>query len=232
PEILWQLAEAVDGIAEACRALELPVVGGNVSLYNETSERAILPTPIVGVVGVLEDASRLATQWFRGAGHRIALLGPDEVSLGGSEYLWVFHRTVAGMLAPVDLSVERRVQAAVQAAIGAGLALSAHDWSEGGGAVARAGACSDGAEMIGGTVSLCTEGRTDLALVGEGPSGVVVSVDPARALEFEALMAESAIPWRWIGATGGERLRVRRGATTVVDADLRGLQHAWRRGFE
>src|SRR5262249_4501794 len=96
---------------------------------NETSGRAIVPTPIVGVVGVLEDASRLATQWFRGAGHRIALLGPDEVSLGGSEYLWVFHRTVAGMLAPLDLSVERRVQAAVQAAIGAGLALSAHDCS-------------------------------------------------------------------------------------------------------
>src|SRR5207249_9193449 len=74
PEILWQLAEAVEGIAEACRALELPVVGGNVSLYNETSGLAILPTPVVGVVGLLEDASQLATQWFKAAGHRIALL--------------------------------------------------------------------------------------------------------------------------------------------------------------
>ena len=232
PEILWQLAEAVEGIAEACRALELPVVGGNVSLYNETSGRAILPTPIIGVVGVLEDASRLATQWFKAAGHRIALLGPDAVSLGGSEYLWVFHRTVGGTLAPLDLGVERRVQGAVQAAIGAGLALSAHDCSEGGVAVALAEACMTGPEPIGATVSVSTEGRTDLTLFGEGPSRVIVSVDPVRALEFEALMAESAIPWRWIGATGGERLRIGRGATTVVDADLRGLQHAWRRGFE
>ena len=232
PEILWQLAEAVEGIAEACRALELPVVGGNVSLYNETSGRAILPTPIIGVVGVLEDASRLATQWFKAAGHRIALLGPDAVSLGGSEYLWVLHRTVGGTLAPLDLGVERRVQGAVQAAIGAGLALSAHDCSEGGVAVALAEACMTGPEPIGATVSVSTEERTALTLFGEGPSRVIVSVDPVRALEFEALMAESAIPWRWIGATGGERLRIGRGATTVVDADLRGLQHAWRRGFE
>ena len=97
PEILWQLAEAVEGIAEACRALEVPVVGGNVSLYNETvpavgaTPQAILPTPIVGVVGLLEDAGLLATQWFKAAGERIALLGPEAVSLGGSEYLWARH---------------------------------------------------------------------------------------------------------------------------------------------
>jgi phosphoribosylformylglycinamidine synthase len=91
PDILWQFAEAIEGIAEACRALELPVVGGNVSLYNETSGAAILPTPIIGVVGMLEDAGLLATQWFKGAGERIALLGPEAVSLGGSEYLWTRH---------------------------------------------------------------------------------------------------------------------------------------------
>jgi len=207
-------------------------VGGNVSFYNETSGTSILPTPIIGVVGVLEDASRLATQWFKGVGHRIALLGPDAVSLGGSEYLWMFHRTVRGTLAPLDLGVERRVQAGLRAAIGAGLALSAHDSSEGGVAVALAEACVTGPEPIGATVALSDEGRTDLTLFGEGPSRVIVSVDPVRALEFEALMAESAIPWQWIGATGGERLRIRRRATTVVDADLRGLQHTWRRGFE
>jgi phosphoribosylformylglycinamidine synthase II len=232
PEILWQFAEAVDGIAEACRALALPVVGGNVSFYNETSGRPVLPTPIVGVVGILEDAGRATTQWFKGPGHRIALLGPDAVSLGGSEYLWVLHRTVAGRLAALDLGLERRVQAAVVAAIEAGLALSAHDCADGGLAVALAECCFTGPEPVGATVTVPGEGRSDLVLFGEGPSRVLVSVAPSRAREFEALMAESAIPWRWIGTTGGERLRLRRGDTTVVDAAVSGLEQAWRRGFE
>jgi phosphoribosylformylglycinamidine synthase len=233
PEILWQFAEAIEGIAGACRALELPVVGGNVSFYNETSGQAILPTPVVGVVGLLEDASRLATQWFKAGGHRVALLGPDEVSLGGSEYLWHLHRRLAGVLAPLDLALERRVQAAVRAAIGAGLAASAHDCAEGGLAVALAEACVSGPEPVGATVTLPeTAARADLVLFGEGPSRVVVSVEPARTLEFEALMAESAIPWRWIGTTGGDRLRVRRGTAAVIDGALADLRHAWRRGFE
>jgi phosphoribosylformylglycinamidine synthase len=232
PDILWQFAEAVEGIAEACRALDLPVVGGNVSFYNETSGRAILPTPIVGVVGILEDASRATTQWFKGPGHRIALLGPDAVSLGGSEYLWVLHRAVAGRLADLDLGLERRVQAAVVAAIEAGLVLSAHDCAEGGVAVALAECCITGPESVGATVSLPAGGRIDLVLFGEGPSRVLVSVAPARVREFEALMAESAIPWRWIGTTGGERLRLRCGDTTVVDAAVGGLDQAWRRGLE
>jgi phosphoribosylformylglycinamidine synthase subunit PurL len=232
PEILWQFAESIEGIAEACRALGLPVVGGNVSFYNETSGQAILPTPVVGVVGLLEDAERLATQWFKGPGHRIALLGPATVSLGGSEYLWVLHRRLAGSLAPLDLALERRVQAAVQAAIGAGLVQSTHDCAEGGLAVALAESCVTGREAIGCTVSLPPTERPDLLLFGEGPSRVVASVESERALEFEALMAESAIPWRWIGTTGGDRLRIRCGPTTVIDVAMGGLEHAWRRGFE
>jgi phosphoribosylformylglycinamidine synthase len=232
PEILWQFAESIEGIAEACCVLGLPVVGGNVSFYNETSGQAILPTPIVGVVGLLEDAERLATQWFKGPGHRIALLGPVKVSLGGSEYLWVLHRRLAGALAPLDLALERRVQSAVQAAVGAGLVQSAHDCAEGGLAVALAESCVTGREAIGCTVSLNPGDRPDLALFGEGPSRVVVSVESGRALEFEGLMAESAIPWRWVGTTGGDRLRIRWGATTVIDVAMGGLEHAWRRGFE
>src|SRR5262249_7775950 len=117
PEILWQFEEAIDGIADACRALDVPVVGGNGSFYNETSGQAILPTPVIRVVGLLEDASRLATQWFKGEGQRIALLGPDDVSLGASEYLWIRHQQLAGALAPLDFEAERRVQGAVRAAV-------------------------------------------------------------------------------------------------------------------
>jgi phosphoribosylformylglycinamidine synthase len=239
PEILWQFAQAIDGIAAACRALGLPVVGGNVSFYNETSGalapdgvQAILPTPIIGVVGLLEDAGRLATQWFKGAGHGIALLGPDAVSLGGSEYLWTLHRRLAGRLAPLDLELERRVQTAVQAAVGAGLVTTAHDCAEGGLAVTLAEACVTGRARVGCAVTLPAAVRADLTLFGEGPSRVVVAVEPERAREFEALMAESAIPWRWIGTTEGERLRITVGSETLIDAALETLERAWRTGFE
>jgi phosphoribosylformylglycinamidine synthase len=232
PDILWQFAEAVEGIAEACRALDLPVVGGNVSLYNETLSQAILPTPVVGVVGLLDDAGLLATQWFKAAGQRVALLGPDAVSLGGSEYLWSRHGQLAGRLAPLDLEVERRVQGAVRAAVEAGLATAAHDCAEGGVAVALAEACVTGKRPVGCEVTLTTSLRADQALFGEGPSRVLVSVEAKRAREFEALMAESAIAWRWIGTTGGDRLRLRVGAATVVDVGLDQLEHAWRNGFE
>jgi len=235
PEILWQFAEAIDGIAEACRALEVPVVGGNVSFYNETSGQAILPTPICGVVGVLEDAGRLATQWFKATGHRIALLGPDAVSLGGSEYLWTLHGRVAGRLAPLDLEMERRVQSAVRAAVQAGLVTAAHDCSEGGLAVALAESSVSGTRTgaaVGCDVTVERGRRLDETLFGEGPSRVVVSVEAARQREFEALMAESAIPWRWIGTTGGERLTVRAAGRVVADVAVDRIEHAWRSGFE
>ena len=232
PEILWQFAEAIEGIAEACRALEIPVVGGNVSFYNETSGQAILPTPVVGVVGLLEDAARYATQWFKAAGHAVALLGPDAVSLGGSEYLWTRHRRLAGRLAPLDLEIERRVQAAVRAAVAAGLVSAAHDCSEGGLAVALAEACATGRAPLGCTVTLAGGARADLVLFGEGPSRVVVAVEPAGAAEFEALMRESAIPWRWVGQTGGDRLRIAAGGATLVDVPVERIEHAWRNGFE
>jgi phosphoribosylformylglycinamidine synthase subunit PurL len=184
------------------------------------------------VVGLLDDATLLSTQWFKAAGHRVALLGPETVSLGGSEYLHVRHDQVGGRLAPLDLEIERRVQAAVRAAIGAGLTSATHDCSEGGVAAALAEACVSGRTSIGCEVTLAAGPRADHVLFGEGPSRIVVSVEPERAREFEALMAESAIPWRWIGTTGGDRLRVSVGTDPVVDVGLDQIGHAWRNGFE
>ena len=233
PEILWQFKEAVAGISEACRVLEIPVVGGNVSFYNETLGQAILPTPVIGMAGILDDAEARCTQWLAEEGDRIALLGPDTVSLGGSEWLWVQHRRVAGRLAPLDLAVERAVQEACRAAIGAQLLGSAHDCAEGGLAVALAEACASGPRRWGADVDLGPAGgRADLTLFGEGPSRVVVSVKADRARHFEQLMSEFRVPWRWIGRVGGDRLRIRAGEATLVDLDLDRIAGAWRGGFE
>jgi len=238
PEILWQFQEAVAGIAEACRALDVPVVGGNVSFYNETMGQAVLPTPVIGAAGILDDVDRRATQWFAGAGDRVALVGPDAVSLGGSEYLWTVHRTVAGPLAPLDLDLERRVQAACRAAIAAGLLASAHDCAEGGLAAALAECCVSGPREIGAQISLpdasLSAGDPVRVLFGEGPSRVVVSVPEGRAQHFERLMGECAIPWHWIGRVGGETLVVRTGepAEPALVVDVAALAREWRSGFE
>jgi phosphoribosylformylglycinamidine synthase len=233
PEILWQFAEAVEGIARACRALEIPVVSGNVSFYNETMGQAILPTPVIGMVGLLEDADWRTTQWFKSEGDRIALIGPDAVSLGGSEYLASFHGRLAGRLVPLDLALERVVQAACRAAIEAGLLASAHDLAEGGLAVALGEACATGPVPLGADVDIPTTGdRHDLVLFGEGPSRILVSVPAGRALHFARLMQECAVPWGFIGTVGGDRLSLRIDGHVVVSLPVQAVGHAWRSGFE
>jgi phosphoribosylformylglycinamidine synthase len=231
PEILWQFKEAVEGIAWACRALDIPVVGGNVSFYNETQGQAILPTPVIGMAGLIDDAERRGTQWFQASGDRVALLGPASVSLGGSEYLWVRHRRMAGRLAPLDLDLERTVQEACRAAIGAGLLRSAHDIAEGGVAVALAEACFSGPDLVGATIDLPLATVLHLALFGEGPSRVVVSVPPAAERHFEQLMGEFRVPWQWIGQVGGDRLVIRSGGVSAVDLALEAGAQVWRNGF-
>ena len=232
PEILWQFQEAVAGIAEACRALEIPVVGGNVSFYNETAGQAILPTPVIGMAGLLDDAEARCTQWFEPGDDRIALLGPEAVSLGGSEYLWTLHRRVAGRLAPLDLDLERAVQEACRAAIGARLVRSAHDCAEGGLAVTLAEGCVSGPAPAGVDVTLDAGGPLPLVLFGEGPSRIVVSV-PARAeRHFEQLMREFAVPWRWIGRVSGDRVVIRVAGEVAIDLPVERGALAWRSGFE
>jgi phosphoribosylformylglycinamidine synthase len=231
PEILWQFKEAVEGIEEACRALDVPVVGGNVSFYNETRGRAIPPTPVIGMAGLIEDAESRCTQWFQAAGDRVALIGPDTVSLGGSEFLWTVHRQVAGPLAPLDLELERRVQEACRAAIGARLVRSAHDCAEGGLAVALAEACLSGPVEIGVDVGLEAPTPLHLLLFGEGPSRIVVSVPAHGERHFERLMDECRVPWQWIGRVGGERLVIRAGGASAINLSLARSGQAWRSGF-
>src|SRR6185295_7154168 len=143
PEIMWQLVEAIEGIAEACRALDVPITGGNVSLYNETDGSAIYPTPIIGVVGLIDDASRVQTRTFKGAGDAVILLGEDRGELGGSEYLKTIHGLVRGDAPALDLAREAALLKVVTGAAAEGLLRSAHDCSDGGIAVTLAECCFD-----------------------------------------------------------------------------------------
>ena len=138
PEIMWQFVEAVEGLADACRALDIPITGGNVSLYNETDGQAIYPTPIIGVVGLIEDAAHVVSRTFKQAGDEIVLLGEGYGELGGSEYLKTVHGLVQGQPPALDLDKERALIALLTRAAAAGRLQSAHDCSDGGVAVTLA----------------------------------------------------------------------------------------------
>src|SRR5258705_3433107 len=211
PEIMWQFARAVEGIGVACRALNVPITGGNVSLYNETDGRAIYPTPTIGVVGVLEHAHHVVSRRFRESGDAIVLLGVDRGELGGSEYLKVVHDVVRGMPPALDLDAERALQALLVTLADEGLARSAHDCSDGGLAVTVAECCFD-TNGIGATISIdATQVARDAginlaaALFGESASRVIVSVVPeelTRVLKPEGAAGE---PAKAVGQTGGSR---------------------------
>ena len=177
PEIMWQLVEAIEGIAAACRALDIPITGGNVSLYNETDGKAIYPTPIIGVVGVIEDASCVLARSFRGDGDAIVLLGEGLGELGGSEYLKIVHRIVAGRPPQLDLAREHALIDLLQRAASQRLIRSAHDCSDGGLAVALA-ECTFDSGGIGASVDVGSESmRDDAVFFGESASRVLVSAD-------------------------------------------------------
>jgi phosphoribosylformylglycinamidine synthase len=231
PEIMWQFAETVDGIAAACHALGIPVTGGNVSFYNETLGRPILPTPIIGVVGLLEDAERRTTQWFKEDGDVIVLLGDPAGRLGGSEYLQTLHGRLSGALAPIDLDRERALQAACLAAIEAGHVRSAHDAAEGGLAVALAECCITGPRRIGATVTLPEGERLTEVLFGEAPSRILVTVAPGNVERLLGIVGEWAVPAQVLGRVGGDRLELRVGARLAVGLPVDALADAFENGL-
>jgi phosphoribosylformylglycinamidine synthase II len=253
PEIMWQLVEAIEGIAEACRALDVPITGGNVSLYNETNGEAIYPTPIIGVVGVLEDASRVVARAFRGGGDEVVLLGEGFGELGGSEYLKVVHRMVKGQPPALDLDRERRLIALVTRAAGEGLVHSAHDCSEGGLAVTLAECAFDTggigldvdvpagaalpvmalprAEPADGAAASNAESgsamRVMAALFGESASRVVLSVRPEDRARVLEMASEAGVPAQVIGTTGGSRLTIRVAGQPAIDCAVAEAEQVW-----
>jgi len=201
PHVAWQLAEAVRGLSDACLALQVPVVGGNVSLYNEAADGPIYPTPVVGMVGELPDVQRAGRLGFVAPGDAIAVVGPFQPQLAGSELARLGGAALPGQLAPTDLNAVRETQRVICEAVRAGSLHSAHDIAEGGLAVALAECCLAGG--LGARVHLERAPRPLQALFGEAPGGFVVS-GPEEALQ--ALRREAKV--LLVGAVGGPGLEL------------------------
>jgi phosphoribosylformylglycinamidine synthase subunit PurL len=232
PEIMWQLVEAVEGIAEACRTLDVPITGGNVSLYNETDGTAIYPTPIIGVVGVIEDASAALGRSFRAAGRELLLLGEGDGRIDGSEYLKTVHGVVAGDAPALDLDREKALIALLVAAADRRLIESAHDCADGGIAITLAESAFDSGG-IGCAVDLPVAAAHDGdwatlgTLFGESAGRVVVSAAPEQRAGLQQLATEMGVPLRVIGTTGGSRIQIAIDGTAAIDCGVAEAEQLW-----
>jgi phosphoribosylformylglycinamidine synthase subunit PurL len=245
----WQLANACKGLAEACSAFDTPVTGGNVSLYNETFDAEgnpvpIYPTPVVGMVGIVDDITKICGQGWQNSGDQIYLMGvpttpgypqgaPLQVTLGASEYLAMLHQTIAGQPPAVNFDLELKVQAACRHGICQGWINSAHDSSEGGLAVALAECCISGNK--GTSINLGSiDSHWDTVLFGEGGARIIVSIDPTHQAEFEAyLNAHVTDAWQYLGAVGtaDDHFQVT-AESGLIDLDIAAITETWATAIE
>ena len=230
PEIYYQLEWCIRGIARACRVLDVPIVSGNVSLYNETEQHSILPTPIIGAMGLSDDVSKHAASGFSVEGDFVVLLGSDYLSgridgLAGSEFLELEHGMVLGN-PDINLVLEKRVQELCRRLIKEQQIHSAHDCSDGGLAVALAECCIGG--EMGFVGNLNFRGRWDAALFGEKQSRVLVSIPEVNMPRLKALSEECKVPCVMLGRTGGNEFHL--GKCLSVPMDL--IIEKWSQGLE
>lgn len=240
----WQLANACKGIADACRVMSTPVTGGNVSLYNETLDsqgnpQPIYPTPVIGMVGLIRDLSKICGQAWINQGDLIYLLGhstANRPSLGASEYLAAVHQQVAGKPPTVDLELEKSVQSACRFGIGQGWIQSAHDLAEGGLAVALAEACIG--NSLGSTIKIpvSTAQRLDEVLFGEVSSQIVVSVKPETVADWEAYLQENLTErWSRIGAVDEPQSSLNiltNDNLSLINVNIKKIDMTWNRAIE
>ena len=241
PDIYYQLEECIRGMALASETFDAPVVSGNVSLFNETQGQAVHPTPVVGALGLIEDAAKTVGAGFPTEGLAVALLGPADNApgdLAGSEYLQVMHGLTAGQPS-IDLALERRVQEVCRQAIANGLIRSAHDCSDGGLAVALAESCILGGVGFRGVLDAA---RWDAALFGEKQSRIMVSLDTADLPKLAELARSRGVPLLSLGRTGGERLMLRvgdeatndgsNGGPPAIDLPVERISDVWTQSLE
>jgi phosphoribosylformylglycinamidine synthase subunit PurL len=226
PQNFWQLREAVEGVAEACRAFGTPVTGGNVSLYNESPAGVVDPTPTIAMVGLIDHENHITTQWFKNEGDAIILVGEIGSELGGSRYLKVCHGLKIGPPPHVDLVDEIKIQNAVRDLIGAALVKSAHDCSEGGLAVALAESCFNPERLFGAEINCsrrpvgdakraeqssqhhASHSEAATVLFNESQSRIVISVVPENLDNTISMLRERNVPFQQLGKVGGDQLRI------------------------
>jgi phosphoribosylformylglycinamidine synthase len=238
PEIMWQFEQMVEGVSAACRALDIPITGGNVSLYNETEGRAIYPTPVIGVVGLIEDAQRICGRLFPAPDLAVVLLGPLAAGLDGSEYLKVMHSLVRGRPEPVHFDTERAVERLVIRGIRDGVIRSAHDAADGGLAITIAECCFDtggigvDVDLPPGTAKHGGEWTVPATLFGEGPSRILVSVARRDLSTLMSQAADAGVPARAIGETGGSRINMAVDGHMAIDVAVGEAETLWSTALE
>jgi phosphoribosylformylglycinamidine synthase len=238
PEIMWQFVLAIEGLKDACEFLQIPIVSGNVSFYNETNGLSIYPTPMLGMVGLIEEADRSMTQWFKHEGDDIILLGSSRDDLGGSEYLKIVHSREQGSPPFLNLETEQRLQDCVLSLIRSGLVQSTHDCADGGLAVALAECCISNQDRRLGAVVTLPIGRLrrDAVLFGESQSRVVLSATAANREAVLERARQRGVPAEVIGGVGGERfvayVRDDHSTTKTIDAPVSALYESWANSLE
>ena len=229
PEIMWQFEQAVCGMGDACLYFDIPVVSGNVSLYNETKGEAIFPTPTVAVVGLIEDQSKVMTAGFKQAGDCIGLIGFTMEELGGSEYLKVLFDRNEGKPPVLDRKHEKQVQEFCMELIQKGLIQSAHDCSEGGLAIAVAESCfSAKEEALGATLELESTLRGDALLFGETQSRIIISFPEELTDQIEGLALSYPVDFSLIGKTGGSQFTVSINGQEYIKQDIESAKEIWK----
>ncbi len=234
-EVMWQFALCVEGIADACRHLEIPVVSGNVSFYNETHALSIYPTPIIGMVGLIEDFEKAVRPGWMGEGDGVLLLGETKEELGGTEYLRQIHSREGGFPPLMNLEAEKSLQNCCLEAMELGIMKSAHDCSEGGLAVALAEASILSPNGLGARIGLPELPlRPDGYLFGESQSRILVSVNRKDVGRMEALCSKYRVPMTSLGEVAGDRLTIRlKGeGTSLIDLAVSDLRSAWGSAIE
>jgi phosphoribosylformylglycinamidine synthase II len=207
-EVYWTFVECVAGMSEACRTFETPVTGGNVSFYNEDPQRIVYPTPVVGMVGLVEDLQHVTTMSFKQEGDPIVLLGENREELGASEYLKTIHRLVKGDTPELNLNTEKKVQDACLEMIRAGIVHSAHDCSEGGIAVALAECCVSATGYLGAKIKLPRNLRADALLFGESQSRILITLNSQDLPMVEKTAKKHHVPFSVIGKVQGQTLSI------------------------
>lgn len=225
PEIFWQFEKAVDGMGSACLTLNTPVIGGNVSFYNETGGTAVYPTPVVGMVGLVEKDEHITTQDFKREGDVVLLLGETGAEIGGSEYQKQVQGDISGRSPNIDLDAEKAVQNTVLTSIRQGQVSSAHDVAEGGLVTAIAESAIGGG--YGVELNMESALRPDLALFSESQSRVLLSVSPEQADDIEASARRNGVACQALGVVKGERVRIHVNEEPVIDMALKDIQQTW-----